>query len=194
MTYLAFGLLLFLGAHSVRIFADGWRTAQLARLGEAKWKGLHSLVSALGLGLIVWGYAQARGEALPLWQPPVWMRHAAAGLTLPAFVLLVAAYVPGTRIKAAVGHPMVAGVKLWALAHLLSNGRAAAVLLFGAFLAWAVADFASARRRDRLAGRRCPAGAISRDLLVVGVGVVAWALFAYVLHPWLIGVSPFRVR
>ena len=152
MTFLIIGLLLFLGAHSIRIVADGWRTERIARLGENHWKGLYSLASAAGLALIVWGYGLARAEPVALWAPPGWTRHLAALLTLPAFVLIAAAYVPGNRIKAAVGHPMVAGVKVWAIAHLLSNGNLADALLFGAFLLWAVLDFRSAHQRDRAAG------------------------------------------
>lgn len=191
MTILILGLLIFLGAHSVRIFADGWRTRQLARLGEGKWKGLYSVVSAVGLVLIVWGYGLARAEPTVLWMPPLWTRHVAALLTVPAFILIVAAYVPGNRIKAGLGHPMVAGVKVWAFAHLLANGTLAGVILFGAFLAWAMADFASARRRDRRAGTVYPAGTIARDAVAVIVGLIAWAAFAFYLHGWLIGVRPF---
>lgn len=191
MTTLIAGLVLFLGAHSVRIFADGWRSAQIARAGAGAWKAIYSIVSLAGFAMIVWGYGQARLAPVDLWFPPAWTRHAAALLTLPAFVLLAAAYVPGTRIKAAVGHPMVAGVKLWAFAHLLSNGRLGDVVLFGAFLAWAIADFIASRRRDRAAGTRYPAGPISRDVLAAAIGVVAWAVFAFALHGWLIGVRPF---
>jgi uncharacterized membrane protein len=155
MTVLILGLLLFLGAHSVRIFADGWRARQVARLGEGKWKGVYSVVSAIGFVLIVWGYGLARADPVFLWSPPLWTRHVAGLLTVPAFILLAAAYVPGNRIKAKVGHPMVAGVKVWAFAHLLANGTLAAVVLFGAFLVWAVAEFASARG----GGRHClPSG------------------------------------
>jgi hypothetical protein len=107
--YLILGLVLFLGIHSVRIFASDWREAQVARLGLWPWKGVYALVSALGLGLIVWGYGLARADPVVLWAPPVWTRHLAALLTLPAFILLVAAYLPGSHIKAKVGHPMVAG-------------------------------------------------------------------------------------
>jgi uncharacterized membrane protein len=147
-------------------------------------------LSLIGFGLLVWGYGESR--ALPeLWSPPVWTRHLASLLTLPAFVLLVAAYVPGTRIKVAVGHPMVAGVKLWAFAHLLSNGRAGDVVLFGAFLAWAVVDYLAARRRDRRAGVVYVAGSWSRDVTAVVVGVVAWVVFAKWGHAWLMGVVPF---
>jgi uncharacterized membrane protein len=194
MTYLILGLLIFLGAHSVKILAPGWRDAQLARMGENGWKGVYSLVSALGLGLIIWGFGAARVDSPALWIPPIWTRHLAASLTLPAFILLVAAYLPGSRIKAAVGHPMVAGVKLWALSHLLANGKLVDVVLFGAFLIWAVADFISARRRDRAAGRSYPVRKGPRDAMVVGIGVVAWLLFAYFGHTWLIGVSPFRIN
>lgn len=191
MTELVAGLLIFLGVHSVRIYADAWRSAQIARLGEGPWKGLYSLASAVGLGLIVWGYGEARMAPVDLWYPPVWTRHLAALLTLPAFVLIAAAYVPGTRVKAAIGHPMVGGVKLWALAHLLANGRLADLLLFGAFLVWAALDFRSARRRDRAAGTRYAAGPAARDGLAVAAGVAAWAAFAFWLHGWLIGVRPF---
>ncbi len=191
MTLLIAGLVVFLGAHSVRIFADPWRTRTIARVGEGPWKGIYSLVSLAGFALIVWGYGMARGTPVVLWTPPVWTRHLAALLTLPAFVLVTAAYVPGNRLKAAVGHPMIAGVKVWAFAHLVANGMLADVVLFGAFVAWAVVDFAASRRRDRLAGRTYPAGRVGGDLAVVGIGIVAWAVFAFVLHGPLIGVRPF---
>jgi len=191
MSLLILGLVLFLGAHSVRIFAGDWRQAQLARLGEARWKGACSLISAIGLGLIVWGYGGARVDSPVLWSPPYWTRHLAALLTLPAIILLIAAYLPGSHLKAAVGHPMIAGVKLWALAHLLANGKLAAVTLFGAFLVWAIVDFVSARRRDRTAGRAYAVLGWSRDALVVATGLLVWMLFALYGHVWLIGVRPF---
>ena len=191
MIVLVLGLLIFLGVHSVRIVADGWRRAQIARLGPGTWKGLYSLAAAVGLALIIWGYHLAQAQPVVLWTPPSWARHLGALLTVPAFVLFAAAYVSGNRIKAAVGHPMVAAVKTWAFAHLLANGTLAAVILFGAFLLWAVVDFASLRRRDRAAGTRYPAGAGSQDAIVLVVGLAAWALFAFLLHAWLIGVTPF---
>ena len=191
MATLILGLVLFLGAHSVRIFADDWRGAQIARRGENAYKGIYSLVSLAGLVLIVWGYGQTRIAPVDLWNPPVWTRHAASLLTLVAFVLLAAVYVPRNRIKAAVGHPMVAGVKVWALAHLLANGRAGDLVLFGAFLGWAVVDFVSARRRDRAAGRRPVPGTVANDAIAVSAGVVAWVVFAMYLHAPLIGVRPF---
>jgi len=191
MTVLILGLLIFLGAHSVRIVAEPWRAAQIARVGPMGWKGLYSLASAVGLALIVWGYGMARGQPVVLWTPPIWARHVTASLTVLAFVLLAAAYVPANRIKTVVGHPMLMGVLLWALAHLLANGTLAAVILFGAFLIWAAVDFASARRRDRVSGTHYPVGTPARDAVVVVVGLASWALFAFVLHGWLIGVRPF---
>lgn len=191
MIVLVLGLVMFLGVHSTRIVADGWRTDLRKRVGEGSWKGVYSLVSLIGLVLIVYGYGISRTTPLDLWMPPVWTRHAAALLTLLSFVLLAAAYVPGTRIKARVGHPMVLGVKVWAFAHLLSNGRLADVLLFGAFLVWAVVLYVASRRRDRLAGTRYVAGPVSRDLIAIVAGTAAWVVFALWLHGMLIGVRPF---
>ncbi|MDR6155844.1 putative membrane protein [Acidovorax delafieldii] len=190
MGYLVLGLVLFLGVHSVRIVADGWRTQTLARMGEMPWKGLYSLVSAVGLVLIVWGYGLARQQPVVLWVPPIGMRHAAALLTLIAFVLLVATYVPRNAIKARLHHPMVLGVKVWALAHVLSNGNLADVLLFGSFLLWAVLSFRAARQRDRAQGTVYAAGSAAGTAAAVVVGAVAWAGFAFWGHAWLIGVAP----
>lgn len=191
MTILVLGLLIFLGVHSVRIFADPWRNAMHARLGENGWKGLYSLASLAGFVLLIWGYGQARQAPVVLWTPPVSMRHLAALLTAIAFVLLAAAYVPRNGIKAKLHHPMLLGVKAWALAHLLANGTLADVLLFGGFLAWAVVCFSSSRRRDRANGTVYPAGTASGTAITVVVGLLAWAAFAFWLHGMLIGVRPF---
>jgi uncharacterized membrane protein len=191
MPTLILGLAVFLGAHSIRIVADGWRTAQIARMGPPAWKGLYALVSLAGIVLIVWGFGQARLDPVVLWHPPLWTRHLAALLTLAAFVLVAAAYIPGNHLKAAIGHPMLAGVKAWALAHLVANGSLADVMLFGSFLAWAVIDFIASRRRDRVAGVRYPPGSAARDALVAVIGVAAWFVFAFYLHGVLIGVRPF---
>jgi uncharacterized membrane protein len=191
MIYLVLGLVLFLAVHSTRIFADDWRTRQIARLGEGAWKGMYSFASIAGLVLLVWGYGQTRIDPVVVWDPPAWTRHLAALLMIPSLVLVVAAYVPGNRIKAAVGHPMVAGVKVWAIAHLLSNGRLGDIVLFGAFLAWAVLDFRASRRRDRADGRRYPVAGASRSIIAIALGLVAYGVFAAVLHARLIGVSPF---
>jgi uncharacterized membrane protein len=191
MTILILGLLLFLGVHSTRIVADGWRTAQLKRLGEGAWKGIYALLSLAGFGLIIWGFGLARQQPVLLWTPPVAMRHAAALLTLIAFVLLAAAYVPRNAIKAKLHHPMVLAVKVWAFAHLLANGRLADLVLFGAFLGWAVVSFIAARKRDRAAGTQYPAGTAGGTTATVVVGAAAWAAFAFWLHGALIGVRPF---
>ncbi len=191
MPLLIAGLLLFLGAHSVRVFAEGWRGRFIARRGENAWKALYSLVSLVGLGLLVWGYGAARQQPVVLWASPTWTRHLAALLTVPAFVLLAAAYVPGNAIKARVGHPMVLGVKVWALAHLLANNTLADVLLFGGFLLWAVLCFRAARARDRASQVVYPAGRPGPTLISVGVGLAAWVAFAFWGHLALIGVRPF---
>lgn len=191
MAYLILGLVLFLGVHSVRIFAEDWRTQTRARMGEGAYKGVYSLLSLIGFGLIIWGFGVAREAPVLLWVLPVGMRHAASLLTLIAFVFLAAAYVPRNGIKARFHHPMVLGVKAWALAHLMSTGTLAHVVLFGGFLAWAVLDFISARKRDRAAGTTYPAGTLPATAVTVVVGAVAWAAFALWLHGLLIGIRPF---
>jgi uncharacterized membrane protein len=191
MTALIAGLVLFLGVHSVRIVADDWRSAQIARIGERKWKGLYALASLVGFVLLIWGYGQARLDHVVVWNPPAWSRHVATLLTLPAFVLVAAGNMRGTRMKAALGHPMVLGVKLWAFAHLIANGTLAAIVLFGSFLVWAIVDFASLRRRDRALGTVYAAGTLQRDALATAIGVIAWVVFALWLHGWLFGVRPF---
>lgn len=191
MTILVFGLLLFLGVHSTRIVADDWRAAQMKRLGEGPWKGIYALLSLAGFGLIIWGFGLARQQPVVLWVPPAGMRHAAALLTLIAFVLLVAAYVPRNAIKSRLHHPMLLAVKIWAFAHLLSNGKLADLVLFGAFLGWAVVCFIAARKRDRALGTQYPAGTPGGTVATVVVGAVAWAGFAFWLHGALIGVRPF---
>ena len=191
MVYLVLGLVIFLGVHSVRMVAEGWRTRTRARIGDGAYKGAFSVASTAGLALIVWGFGVARQQPVQLWSPPVAMRHVAALLTLISFVLLAAAYVPGNGIKARMHHPMVLGVKVWALAHLLANGTLAHLVLFGSFLAWAVWNFIAARKRDRAAGVQYPPGRAGATAVTVVAGTVAWALFALLLHGWLIGVKPF---
>jgi uncharacterized membrane protein len=191
MALLIVGLLLFLGVHSARVFGEGPRSALQARLGPLGYKGLYTVLSLAGLVLLIVGYGAARENPQMLWLPPVWTRHLAALLTVPAFVLLVAAYVPGNAIKAKLHHPMVLSVKTWALAHLLSNGMLADLLLFGGFLLWAVLSFRAARARDRAAGTVYPAGRVGPTIVVVVVGLVAWAVFAMWAHGVLIGVKPF---
>lgn len=191
MSALILGLLMFLGMHSARIFADGWRSQVIAQRGAGAWKGLYTVVSLVGFGLIVWGYGQARLAPQVLWATPVWTRHLAGLLMLVALVLLVAAYVPGNGIKARLHHPMVLGVKVWAFAHLLANNTLADLLLFGGFAVWAVLDFRSARQRDRAAGTAYAPGRAGATALTVLLGSGLWAAFAFWLHAVLFGVRPF---
>lgn len=190
MTWLIAGLLLVLGVHSVRLFADDWRSRTLARIGRAAWLTLYSLVSLLGLALLVWGFAQAREQPLLLWSPPVATRHLATLLMLPAFVLWAAALVPGNRIQARLHHPLVLGVKVWALAHLLATGTLAHALLFGTLLAWSVLSFRGSRLRDRREATPYPPGTLWPTLATGALGVLGWLVFAHWLHGWLMGIRP----
>ena len=190
MSYLLLGLFLFLGVHSVRIFADGWRTQTTRKCGEAVYKGVYSMLSLVGLYLIVWGFGEAREIPVLLWPPPVVMRHVAGFLMLVAFVLLAAAYVPNNAIKARLHHPMVLSVKTWAIAHLLTTGTVAHITLFGSFLVWGVWLFVVSRRRDRLTDVQYPTATRSGTIATVVLGVAAWALFAFALHGMLIGIRP----
>lgn len=189
MSTLILGLVLFLGVHSVSIFAPAWRDAMAARLGLWPWKIVYALVSVAGFVLIIQGYAAARLTPVVLWVPPAPMRHVAATLMLPVFILLLATYLPG-RIKAAAKHPMLVATKLWAVSHLLANGMLADVVLFGAFLAWAVADRISLKRRPVRALPAAPASKLNDVIAVVG-GIALYGLFAMVLHARWIGVAPF---
>lgn len=190
MSILVLGLLIFLGAHSVRIVAEPWRAGVITRRGTNTWKGLYSLVSAIGLALVIWGFGLARQQPVQLWSPPTGMRHLASLLTLVAFVMLAAAYVPGNWIKARLRHPMVLGVKVWALAHLLANGNLAHLVLFGSILLWAVLDFRAARGRDRQSPEVAIKGSAGATGITVALGVGSWIAFSLWLHGWLIGVRP----
>ncbi|MEH3145670.1 MAG: NnrU family protein [Methylobacterium frigidaeris] len=191
MTLLLAGLVLFLGTHAFTMLR-GPRARLIARFGEAPYKLGYTLVAALGLVLIGVGYGHYRAEGyIPVWSPPVWTRHLALLLMLPAFVCLAAAYLPG-RIKARLKHPMLLGVKIWATAHLLANGDLGSIVLFAAVLAWAVAARISAKRRDEVRAHAGPATSPRgwrNDALAAGIGLASWLLFARVLHPWLIGVA-----
>jgi len=191
MTLLITGLILFLGIHSSRIFAENIRQSLVNKLGANGWKGIYSLIALVGFVFIIYGYGMARGSPVVLWNPPVWTRHLAALLTLPAFVMIAASQIPGAYIRASLKHPMVLGVKLWSIAHLLANGALHDIVLFGAFLAWAVLSFRAARQRDRAAGTVYTAVSGWRDAIAVVAGVGAWIAFAFYLHAAWIGVRPF---
>lgn len=190
MLMLIIGLILFLGIHTSKIVAYGYRESFITKHGEGSWKGLYTVISFVGLILIVWGYIVARQQGpIILYDPPLWIRHITILLMLFAFIFLAASQVPAGRIKAAVKHPMLLSVKIWAFAHLLANGDLASVLLFGSFLVWAVADRISEKRRLEAGLTKPPEpGPLRNDIIAVVAGVVVFALFYWKLHQWLIGV------
>ena len=187
MTWLALGLALFLGIHLTRALAPQWRARQLARVGEKGWKGLYTLVSLLGFGLILWGYSQARLDPVVLWPPIRGMNHLAALLVLVAMVLMAAAYVPHNHFKARLQHPMTLSVKVWAFAHLIANNTLADVMLFGSFLVWSIIVFRAARRRPAPAVAT-PTAAGTAATVVAGFAL--WAFFAFWAHAAWLGIAP----
>ncbi len=193
MLVLLLGLVLFLGIHSIRIFAPEWRDSRLASMGEGPWKGVYSLVSLAGLGLLVWGYSLARPTAPDLYEPAAWMMHVNGALMLPALILVVSSDLKARWIKAAVKHPMLLAVKLWAFGHLLANGDLASVLLFGAFLVWAVADRISVKNRPADAVDNVDTSWSGRDSAAIVVGGLVYGLFVWKLHVWLFGAVPYAV-
>jgi uncharacterized membrane protein len=214
MTLLLCGLFLFIATHSVRIFAEPLRTTLVARMGEWPYKGVLAVLSLLGFWLLLPGYAQARLETWVVWTPPAFLRHIMWLLMLFALVLLVAAYVPRNHLKKRLKHPMVLSVKVWALAHLLVNGQMHQMVMFGAFLVWAVLSFRAARKRDALATALQGDGASSGEaniatqvndvpeapsalwlatLLCLVIGGAAWAALLWRFHAEWFGVSPLGV-
>ena len=185
MTVLIAGLVVFLGIHILTTLREP-RAALIGRLGEGPYKGLYSLASAVGLVLIVWGFARYRsGGYVPVWDPPAWLHPVALVLMWLSFVALAAAYTPAGKIKGLLRHPMLAGVKAWALAHLLVNGDLGSILLFASLLAFAVYDRISVKRRGDMGA---PSSDVTAgDAIAVGVGTVAYAAMFW-LHPLLIGV------
>jgi uncharacterized membrane protein len=189
MLYLILGLVIFLGVHSVEIVSPTFRSRAVARFGEVSYKGIYSLLSIIGFVLLIWGYGLARQNPILVYAPPIWTRHLTLLLMLPVFPLLLAAYLPG-RIKAAVKHPMLAAVKMWALAHLLANGMLADLLLFGGFLLWAVADRISVKRRAVVRPVPGPPPGKFNDVIAVVGGLMLYVVFVLWLHTKLIGVPP----
>ena len=186
MTKLILGLAIFLGMHSISIFADKWRNRMVETLGAPVWRSTYSLLSIVGLVVIVQGYAAARAAPVILYVPPPWLKYAAMLLMMFVFPLLLATYLPG-RINTALKHPMLVAVKTWAFAHLLANGALADVVLFGAVLVWAVLDRISLRSRMP---RPTPLTPPSRwnDAIVVIAGFAIYAAFFFGLHAWLTGM------
>ena len=190
MIYLVLGLVLFLGMHSISIVAPAWRDRTAARLGNA-WRGLYSLITIAGLIVIVWGYGIARRNPVMLYAPPAWTHYITAVLMLPVFTLFLAAYLPG-RIKSAVKHPMLLSVMLWAVAHLIATGLLANLVLFGGFLAWAVADRISFGWRTPRPIPTAPSMKLNDGIAIVA-GLVVYVVFEHWLHFRLIGVQPLPV-
>ena len=197
MTQLILGLILFLGAHSVRIWADGWRNQTIEAYGEKAFKGVNALVSILGFYLLVVGYGEARLQTVALWSPPIFTKHISMLLMLLSSILLMATYIPRNHFKMRLGHPMVLSVKVWALSHLLANGNLADLVLFGSFLIWAVLNFRSARARDRAQVQNSDANEeaplkpnLLATLIALFGGMGLWAVITFVLHAKVVGVAP----
>ena len=188
MLVLVTGLVIFLGVHSISIFAPAWRDARVQRLGLLAWKRLYSVASIAGFVLLVWGYGLARQDPVVVYLPPTWLRHVTALVMLPVFPLLLATYFPG-RIQAAVKHPTLTATKAWAVAHLLANGTLADLLLFGGFLAWAVLDRISVGKRAPRVIPAAPPGKLN-DLIAVVGGLALYGLFVGWAHVWLFRVAP----
>jgi uncharacterized membrane protein len=186
------GLVLFLGIHTLTTQRE-LRARLIGSWGEGGYKIGYALVSLAGLALIVWGFAHYRAEGMiEIWTPPRALMHLTEALMLPAVILVVAAYIRG-RIYTALKHPMLAGVKLWAAAHLLANGDLGGIILFGSFLAWAVFDRISLKRRADPGAPPIPVGGAGNDLIAVAVGVVAYLALGFAFHPVVIGVPVFGV-
>ncbi|MDW9741411.1 NnrU family protein [Sinorhizobium meliloti] len=191
MAILVLGIIIFLGMHLVRVVAPGFRAGIIDSRGKGTWMGLYTIVSLVGLCLIIYGFSRARGETGMLYDPPTFLRHIALLLMLVAFIVLAAGFLPAGRIAVALKHPQVLSIKIWALAHLLANGETSSVLLFGSFLAWAVILRISLKRRERAGEKVLPVFKSARnDVLAVVIGLVAFVLFVWKLHELLIGVQP----
>ena len=184
------GLVVFFSAHTLTTQRE-LRAQWVASMGEGGYKIGYSVVSAIGLALIVWGFARYRANGwIDVWYPPVFLKHITAVLMLPAVILVVASYIRG-RIYTTLKHPMLTGIKLWAAAHLLANGDLGSIILFGSFLGWAVFDRISLKHRTDAGGPPIPVGGPTNDLIAVAVGVIAYLALAFAFHPAVIGVPVF---
>jgi len=191
MLVLVIGLVVFLAIHLVPTNTD-LRNGLVTRFGETGYKAIFAIVSLIGLALIVAGYAKLQlhpGKNPQLWYPPLWTRHIALALMLPAMIALVAAYVP-SRIHTVLKHPMLVAIKIWALAHLLANGDLGSLILFGSFLAFAVYDRISVKRRHALGPLGTKTGPWINDVIVLVLGTGLYVVFLFWAHQFLIGVSP----
>jgi len=190
MGVLLIGLVLFLGAH-VFVTLRGPRAAVIARIGEWPYKGLMSLVALVGLVLIGYGFGQYRADDwIELWSPPRWTRYVTEILMWPASIFVVAAYSRG-EIWRALKHPMLVGVKTWAVAHLISNGDLGSIVLFGSFLAWAVYDRITLKRRSDPGAPPIPVGGRRNDVIALVVGTLLYLVLGFIFHPIVVGVPVF---
>ncbi|MBT8580424.1 NnrU family protein [Polynucleobacter paneuropaeus] len=189
MALFLIGLIIFLASHSCRIFAESWRNHMIDRIGEVKWKGLYTIVSLVGFIIMMIGYGQARQNTLVLWQPNALLIYIALALNLVAFIFLAGSSPSNNAIRLKLKHPMILGVKVWALAHLISNGTLVDLILFGSFLLWAVLDFRSARKRPIHMPQQAEIST-KATMITIASGVILWLVFIFGLHQYLIGVSP----
>jgi uncharacterized membrane protein len=189
MLFLVWGLVIFLGTHSIRVTGDGLRDQLVQSIGPARFKAIYALSSLLGFALLVYGFGIARDMPVVLWTPPPAMKHLAYLLTLLAMVLMAAVYVPHNVIKSKLHHPMVLSVKVWALAHVLANGTLAHVVLFGSMLMWSVVLFKASRARDKRNQVVYAAGNKGATILTIEIGIAMWLVFIGWAHGWLIGVQ-----
>jgi uncharacterized membrane protein len=181
------GLVLFLGIHTLPAQRE-LRARAIAAMGEGSYKLVYALISVLGIALIAWGFAHYRATGwIDIWSPPKALKHITLALMLPAVILVVAAFLRG-HIYTSLKHPMLAGVKLWAAAHLLANGDLGSIILFGSFLGWAVFDRISLKRRSDVGGPPIPVGGWGNDMIAVAVGIVVYLALAFAFHPVVIGV------
>lgn len=189
MMMMVVGLLVFFLIHLVPTVPDV-RQGLIERMGEAAYKIFFTVVSAVGLALIVYGYSKLHltpGKNPQIWTPPYVLRHVTMLLMPIALVMLAAAYIP-SRIRTVLKHPMLAAIKVWALAHLLVRGDLASMVLFGSFLAWAVYDRISVKRRHALGPLGARSGGIGGDIAVLVVGAALSFVMVKWGHAWLVGV------
>ncbi|TYL47407.1 NnrU family protein [Marinomonas sp. IMCC 4694] len=194
MLVLVIGLVIFFGVHSIGMFAPKWRERAMAREGSLRWKLRFGMITLIATGFIIMGYMQMRVEPVWLWFPPLWTRHASALMMLVALFFVGSAFIPNSTMKNKMGYPLWIAVKIWALAHLLSNGTLADVMVFGGFLVWAIVGFAVYRRRDRKAGvvyKTSDKSSLRPNIVSLVFAMVSWIMIAFHLHLALIGVAPF---
>lgn len=190
LAVLIIGLVVFIGSH-VFVTQRNARAALIARIGAVPYRVLFGFVAIVGLVLIVWGFAHYRVEGyIQVWTPPTWTRHVTVALVWPAIIFATAAYIPGD-IKRSLKHPLLVGVKLWAFAHLLSNGDLGGIILFAAILAWAVYDRITLKRRTDAGAPPIPVGGRRNDIIAIVVGTILYLALGLVFHPLFIGIPVF---